>query len=335
MRAALFHGPDRPITIEQIDDPRPAPGQVVLKVCRCGICGSDLSMTAPGAVCYPLGEFGHELSGEIVELGKGVPTHLRVGDRVACPPTFGCGTCAGCRNGNPIFCTGAATRSAGFSEFTTADARVVVPLPAGLSFADGALVEPMACGLHALKMAWMMGGERVLVLGAGAMALTLIFWARRLGAGRIVALSRSAHRRDLLLEMGADAVHTFEEADPAFLAEALGGPADIVGECVGKEGLLAKSIELVRREGTVISLGMCMQGEPVIPAICAFKEVRLLFPIGWSQAEYVDTLKAFDAGDIRPDRMVSQVIPLGDLPAMLDQLRAGAKTLKVQVDPSL
>jgi (R,R)-butanediol dehydrogenase/meso-butanediol dehydrogenase/diacetyl reductase len=334
MRAAVFHGPDKPITVETMDDPRPARGEVVMKVCRCGVCGSDVSMTAPGSICYPLGPFGHELAGEVVELGPDV-AGVKVGDLVACPPSFGCGACEGCRNGNAIFCTGARSRSIGFAEYTTADARAVVRLPQGLSVADGALVEPMACGLHALRLARMAKGDRVLVLGAGAMALSTVFWARRLGAGAVVALSRSAHRRDLLADMGASAVHTFEEAEPGQLREALGGPADIVVECVGKAGMLAKALELVQPQGTVISLGMCMQAEPVLPALCAFREVRLMFPIGWSFSEFVETAMAFESGLIRADRMVSDVIALDALPDMLDRLRAGARALKVQVDPHL
>jgi (R,R)-butanediol dehydrogenase/meso-butanediol dehydrogenase/diacetyl reductase len=102
MRAAFFHGPDRPVTIEQIDEPRPGAGEVLLKVCRCGVCGSDVSMTK-GPICYPLGPIGHEYSGEVLELGAGV-TGLAVGDPVARLPQHATGQCGGCRFGNPRIC---------------------------------------------------------------------------------------------------------------------------------------------------------------------------------------------------------------------------------------
>ena len=221
-----------------------------------------------------------------------------------------------------------------FGEFAAVPADGAIVLPRTLSLADGALVEPMACGLHALRMARLEGGESILVLGAGTMALSVIYWARRLGAGKIVALSRSAHRSDMARLMGADDFFCSAQADPAMLNEALGGAADIVAECVGKTGMLGEALEHVRPQGTVISMGMCMHNEPLLPAACTFKEARLLFPLGYSYDEFVETARAFDSGSIHSDQMVSDVIALEELPAMLDQLRSGSgQRLKVHVDP--
>jgi threonine dehydrogenase-like Zn-dependent dehydrogenase len=162
-----------------------------------------------------------------------------------------------------------------------------------------------------------------MVLGAGSMASALIYWARVLGAAKIVVASRSAHRRDVALAMGADAVHSFDEDAPDALISAFGGLPDIVAECVGKPRMLNKAIDHVRPEGTVISMGMCMQPEPLLAVRCAFKEVRIFFPLGYSLNEFVETAKAFDSGHVRPDLMVSEVIALEDLPAAMDRMRAG------------
>jgi (R,R)-butanediol dehydrogenase/meso-butanediol dehydrogenase/diacetyl reductase len=335
LRVAYFHGPGRPITIEQVPEPRPERGEVLVRVCRCGICGSDVSMTATDAVApYPPGPIGHEFAGEVIEIGAGV-TELKVGDRIAAPPLIPCGRCEGCIGGHPFFCTALRGATGGFGELMTLPANHPLKLPATLSMADGALIEPVACGLHALRLAQVRGGERLLVLGAGAMALATIFWARRLGLGRIVVASRSAHRHESLMAMGADAVIALDAAEPAMLAEALGGPADIVAECVGKAGLLGLASQHVRPRGVVLSLGMCMQPDAVIPAICAFKEVRLFFPHGYTLDEYAETARAFEADLVRPDSMVSDVISLDSLPVVLEELRAGRKSLKVQVDPTL
>jgi (R,R)-butanediol dehydrogenase/meso-butanediol dehydrogenase/diacetyl reductase len=334
LRAAFFHGSGKPITIETIADPRPAAGQVLLRVCRCGVCGSDVTMTE-GPFCYPIGQLGHEYAGEVLELGAGV-TGLRVGDRVAAAPLLGCGRCEGCRLGNAIFCTDREARGFGFAELTALPAAMVIPLPRSLSLADGALIEPMACGLHALRLARLQAGARVLVIGAGAMALSAIFWACRLGAVRVVALARSTDRREVAMGAGADALLSFEEAaEPGALEAALGGPADVVVEGVGKPGLLNRAIELVRPQGTVISLGMCMQTEPMLPAACSFKEIRLYFPIGYTVAEFEETARAFDAGAIGAEAVVTDVIALEALPDLLQALRAGARSLKAQVDPWL
>jgi threonine dehydrogenase-like Zn-dependent dehydrogenase len=153
-----------------------------------------------------------------------------------------------------------------------------------------------------------------------------------------VAVSRSSHRRDTLMALGADAVlgfGGFDEGDPSALTRALGGPPDIVAECIGKPGMLGKAIEHAAPGGAVICMGMCMQPEPVTPALCAFKEIRLYFPVAYSIDEFVETAETFNKGSINPELMISDVIGLNDLPAMFDSLRAGIKTLKVHVDPTL
>ena len=111
MRAAMFNGPGRPITIETVADPEPGPGELLVKVARCGICGSDISMTSPAPMNLPLGRFGHEWAGEIVEVGRDVEGR-KPGDRIASLPAARCGACAGCRSGNPLFCERSAIWSA-------------------------------------------------------------------------------------------------------------------------------------------------------------------------------------------------------------------------------
>jgi (R,R)-butanediol dehydrogenase/meso-butanediol dehydrogenase/diacetyl reductase len=291
-------------------------------------------MTSGSAFDYPLGQhIGHEAAGEVVAVGREV-SGLRVGDRVACMPAAGCGHCDLCREGRPILCSQRQS-GGGFADYMTPAVHGVTKLPDGLSLADGALVEPIACGLHALRQAGLHGGERVLVLGAGAMALALVFWARRLGAGRIVVASRSARRADAALAFGADAVVAFDPDDPGAVARALGGPPDIVAECVGKPGMLNRAVAEARVGGTVISMGMCAQHEPLIPAGCTFKEVRLVFPLAYSLAEFEETARALDAAAFDPQLMVSEVVALDDVPATIESLRAGRAALKIQVDPSL
>jgi (R,R)-butanediol dehydrogenase/meso-butanediol dehydrogenase/diacetyl reductase len=333
MRAAVFHGAGR-ITIEQVPDPAPAPDGLVVRVGRCGICGGDVSMTGGGAFDYPLGQhIGHEAAGEVVAVGREV-RGFKVGDRVACMPAAGCGHCELCRAGRPILC-GQRQSGGGFADFMTPAVHGATRLPDSLSLADGALVEPIACGLHALRQAGLGAGERVLVLGAGAMALAVVFWARRLGAGPVVVASRSGRRAEAALAFGADEVLAFDPDDPQVIRRALGGPPDVVAECVGKPGMLNRAVAEARVGGAVISMGMCAHAEPVIPAGCTFKEVRLHFPLAYSLAEFEETARALDAAPFDPQLMVSEVIGLDAAPAAIEGLRAGRSALKIQVDPSL
>jgi (R,R)-butanediol dehydrogenase/meso-butanediol dehydrogenase/diacetyl reductase len=333
MRVAVFNGLDQPITIERVADPEPGPRDLVIKICRCGLCGSDISMTSEGYATYPPGmRLGHEYAGEVVAIGHAV-SGIKLGTRVACRPFHGCGQCDPCRSAHPVFCAAVQSLMGGFAEFIAVPAAATVSLPQTLSLSDGALVEPMACGLHALRMAGMQAGARILVLGAGSMALSIVYWARRLGAGAIITLSRSSHRDEVVLAMGADGVHRFEADDPRPLAEALGGPPDIVAECTGKVGMLNKAIDHVRPQGTVLSMGMCQQSEPIVGVRCNFKEVRLFFPLGYSITEFAETANAFESGHVRPELMVSDVIPLDGLPAAIEDARSGRKSLKIHVDP--
>jgi threonine dehydrogenase-like Zn-dependent dehydrogenase len=334
MRAAIFRGGVNPIAIEDVPEPRPQLDEVIVAVSRCGICGSDVSMTSGSPFDYPNGNrLGHEYAGEVVEVGRGV-TGLEVGDRVACMPGGSCGDCEACKRGQfSFFCPSVRPFSGGFGEYVAVGERSAIRLPDSLSMSDGALVEPMAVGLHSLNMAGLGGGEHILVLGAGSMALGIIYWGRRLGARRITVASRSAHRREIAEAMGADAFHRLGHDDPGEIGHIFGQP-DIVAECVGKPGMVDKAVQAVRPGGTVISLGMCPQAEPILAAACTFKEIRMLFPLGYSVAEFEHTARAFESGHVRPDAMVSDVIGLDALPAEIEALRAGAKTLKVLVDPT-
>lgn len=291
-------------------------------------------MTSGSPFDYAQGwRMGHEYAGEIVEVGKDVE-QLKVGDRVACMPGAGCGSCDACKRGQLVFCPSVRSFGAGFGEYLSVDARSAIPFPRSMSMCDGALVEPLAVGLHALNMAHFEPGQNLLVLGAGSMALATVYWGRRLGAANITVVSRSAHRADVAMAIGADTVINFDDIGPEGLT-AGNAPPDIVAECVGKAGMLDRAVQLVRPGGAAISLGMCTQTEPLLAASYAFKDVSVLFPIAYSLPEFEQTARALDDGHVQPEVMVSDVISLDALPGKLEAMRQGAKTLKVMVDPTL
>uniref|UniRef100_UPI0035B35597 alcohol dehydrogenase catalytic domain-containing protein n=1 Tax=Zoogloea sp. TaxID=49181 RepID=UPI0035B35597 len=271
MRAAIYPGGGGPVTIETLPDPEPGPGEVLLRVQRCGICGTDISMTKGQSWDYAPGQFGHEYAGEVVALGKGTQ-RLSMGSTVAVIPALGCGHCPACNHGdNPIICTSPHPALGGFSEFVAVPESVCTLLPQTLSLSDGALIEPLAVGLYGMRRSKLMPGETVLVLGGGTVALYAIYWARRMGAGRVIAASRSPRRRDLCLQMGADGFVTFGENEMGEAAEALGGLPDVVIEAVGVEGMLDKAVMHARPYGRVISLGFCTHPDPVLPAMASYK----------------------------------------------------------------
>jgi threonine dehydrogenase-like Zn-dependent dehydrogenase len=331
MKAAVFHAAGQPLTIETLDDPTPAADEVVIKVDRCGICGTDLHMTSGHGWDYAAGTVpGHEYSGEVVAIGSGVEG-FRTGEFITGLPSAGCGRCEGCAHGIPALCDTPIPVMGGFGEYLRVPVRSALKLPAALSLADGALVEPLAVGLSGLRAAGLKGGEKVLVLGGGAVAVCAIYWARLLGAGPIVAVSRSERRSALCLGMGADAFVASGETEIHEVIERLGGSPDVVLECVGAAGLLGQAIFHVRKFGQVVSLGFCTAPDPIIPAIAAWKAIRFAFPVGYRMDDFRYAADHLDAGKADPRALVTSTIALDELPATFEALRAPNTETKVQV----
>ncbi len=331
MKAAIYPGGGKPIVIEDLPDPVPGPGELVIAVHRCGICGTDLSMTKGETWDYSVGQLGHEYAGEIVALGNDVQ-RFKLGDKIAVQPSGFCGHCEACLGGgNPVLCRNAPGAMHGFAEYALLPAGLAIKLPGTLSMADGALIEPLAVSLYGVHQSRIQPGDRVLVLGGGTVALYAIYWARRLGAGRIVAASRSDRRKDLCLEMGADAFVTFGDGEVGEVIEALGGSPDIVYECVGVEGMLTKAIMHAKLYGAVVSLGFCTHPDPVMPAMGSYKCVTVQFLVGYTMKDFLYIADHMDKGHADPKTTITNKIPLLDLPEMMERLRGPNSETKVQV----
>jgi (R,R)-butanediol dehydrogenase/meso-butanediol dehydrogenase/diacetyl reductase len=335
MRAAVFRAVGLPLSIESRPEPVPDEGEVVVKVGRCGVCGTDLAMTdGSGQVFEANSIIGHEFAGEIVAVGKGVE-RLRRGDRVTAMPFTGCGHCATCLAGRPNFCTGFRGMAGGFAEFVASSERTTIKLPASLSLADGALIEPLAVGLHGVSLARIQPGDRVLVIGAGPIGLGAVFWARKLGAGAIAVTASSRQREGLAMQLGGT---TFVLPDtpaelPQAVIAALGAMPDVVIEAVGKKDIIAQAINCVRPAGTVVVLGFCAQPDAFVPAIAVWKEVKLQFGMTYSLAEFEHVARVLDRGDVEPRTMITATVSLDDLPTAFEALRKRTHQCKVMVDP--
>lgn len=335
MKAAIYPGEGKPVIIEDLPDPEPQPGEVVIKVHRCGICGTDLSFTQGGIFDFGTNvQFGHEYAGEIIEVASDV-TDFRIGDRVAVLPSIACGECEACRShGNNVLCHASPGYGMlGFAELAKIPTSVATKLPATLTMADGALVEPLAVSLYGAGLAQIQPGDSVLVLGGGTVALYAIYWARRLGAGRIVAMSRSERRKDLCLQMGANSFITFGDNEVPEVIEALGGSPRLVFECVGATDMLSKSVMHVAQFGKVISLGFCTSPDPLIPGMASYKCASMQFAVGYSMREFHYIADQMDKGHVDPKLIITNDIPLLDLPSTMELLRGPNNETKVHVCP--
>lgn len=333
MKAAVYPGAGKALVLEQLPDPEPGPEDVVIKVHRCGICGTDLHMTEGHQWQFATGTVpGHEYAGEVIEVGSKV-SGFKKGDLITALPSTGCGQCEACYHGNLALCHNAPGVMGGYAEMMKIPASVAVKLPGTLSAADGALIEPLAIGLYSVRMSRIQPGDRVLVLGAGSVALCAIYWAKRLGAGCIVAMSRSERRRVMALEMGADAFVQYGDDEESEVVEALGGRPDIVFECVGNPGFVMKGVQHVRNLGQVLSMGFCTAPDQLIPAVAGFKGVSLQFPVGYSLKDFHYVADVMDGGHVDPGILISSTVGLDDLPATFEQLRGPNSETKVQVTP--
>lgn len=333
MKVAVYPGAGKPLVIETVPDPEPGADDIIIKVNRCGICGTDLHMTEGHQWSFAAGSVpGHEYAGEVVAVGSSV-NHFKTGDLITALPSMGCGHCEACHRGNLALCHHAPGVMGGYAELMRIPASVAVKLPATLSAADGALIEPLAVGLYGVRMSHIQPGDRVLVLGAGSVALCTIYWARRLGAGRIVAMSRSERRREMSLKMGANAFVRYGDSETGEVVEALKGSPDIVFECVGSPGFISKAIQHVRDFGQVVSMGFCTAPDQLIPAVAGFKGVSLQFPVGYSLKDFCHVADTMETGHIDPKLLISSVVSLNDLPATFEKLRSPNNETKVQIAP--
>ncbi|MCB5946073.1 alcohol dehydrogenase catalytic domain-containing protein, partial [Acidocella sp. KAb 2-4] len=304
----------------------------LIRVCRCGICASDLHMTSGGPMDVPAGTvLGHEYAGEVVEAGQ--DGWLRAGDRVTALPLSACGHCPACLAGQPLHCPAFRPMAGGFGQYTLVDQRFAMRLPDSLSFADGALVEPLAAALRGIRKLEPLAGARVAVIGAGAIGASAIFWLRRLGAGRLASITRSRRAEALVAEMGADALLTTGDDLPSRLAAVLGGPPDIVVEGAGAPGLLQQALDLIRPGGSILSLGGCTTPDPILPALAMWKEARFLFSVAYGTSEFQQALATLEAGATAPRGMIGETISLSELPSRFEALRHGSHAAKIMVDP--
>ncbi len=335
MRAAVVTQAGQPLAIETVPDPAPDPGDVVLKVARCGVCGSDLQRTESGLgeLAYQPGEImGHEFSGEVVALGAGVD-RIRIGDRVAPLPIMGCGRCANCLTGQPLWCANVRMGGKAFAQYTVAGQNECLKLPEGIAYAEGALIEPIAVGLHGASLAGITPRMRVLVLGAGPIALAAAFWARRLGAGAIAVAARSTRRRELAINLGATSFLT-AGADLAERASAeLGGPPEVVFEAVGGTGMIEQAANCVGPRGSIIVLGACWTPDPWMPVAALFKEARVQFSMMYGMPDYELVADVLRSGGGALSAMITDTVSLDAFPAAFEALRARGTQVKLMLDP--
>lgn len=331
MKAAVFMGVGKPLEIQDLPDPAPGPGEVLLKVAFCGVCGSDLSYTEAGAFGYPEGFVaGHEIGATVVGLGEGV-TSLKLGDKVAPSPNRGCGVCEDCLEGRAYFCSRMEMNMGGFGQLMLSPAIACVKLPDALPLADAALIEPLAVGLMGVEAAGLVPGQSVVVLGAGPIGLSAIYWAKRHGAAKVVAAARSRRHEARARAAGADAFFLTDDEFSSQVRSYLGSSPDVVIDAVGKPGIFDLACELVKARGTVSVLGLCQENDEVRLGVPLLKALTIKYVLGTSEREFRMVAEDLAAGHTTPRIMVTDTVTLAALPRAFEEMRNSKASCKVLV----
>ncbi|WP_213957828.1 zinc-binding dehydrogenase [Variovorax sp. dw_954] len=344
MKAAVFRGVDRLLSIEDVPLPQAGAGELVLRVFCCGVCGSDLHSTHPGLFTVKDGTvLGHEFSGEIVESGAG---GWKVGQRVTALPNNACTACTSeghreCREGLGMICphnrlTGfSPNRPGALAEYVKVPVGQALRLPDAVGDREGAMIEPLAVGLHAVEAGRVGLGDRVLVIGAGPIGLAVTAFSRQAGATHVVVSEYAQARRETAARFGATAVidPKSEPIAEAF-ARSTGAPPDVIFECVGAPGLIQQCVDLSKPRGRVVVVGVCPTEDRVLPQRAMAKELSLQFVMGYGKPDWRRVLDLLDAGRVDPAPMVTDTVTLDQLPEAFEALRRPTTQIKLLVMPT-
>lgn len=279
MRAAVLYGEGDLRLVQDYPVPQPGPGEVLIRVAACAICGSDPKILAHGWPNHPpYGQFifGHEYAGTVVALGPGV-TEFAIGDRVAIEPHKGCGVCANCRDGlyNTCLNYGRADKghrhygfstNGGYAEYACNHVNSVYRIPDEMPFRLATLVTAAATSLYGIRrIGGIRAGETVLVSGPGAIGLLAVVMARLLGAGTILLTGTRPERLEIGRRLGADVTLNVREEEPVHrILELTGGMGvDAVLECAGTTQAAVEAIECCKKNGRVALVGIYAEPAPL------------------------------------------------------------------------
>jgi L-iditol 2-dehydrogenase len=281
VRAAVLKGKHDIQLLTEWREPELRPDEVRIRVKACGICGTDQHIYHghPGsAEVHPPIVLGHELAGEIVEVGSSVSS-LRVGDRVSIDPNMYCGNCEYCRNGTPHLCDNlqavGVTRDGGMGEYCSVPAANCYLLPSDVSDVEGALVEPLGCVLHGFKKLEIRPIHTVMIVGGGFIGQLFLQLVKMKAPAKIVVSEPVSDKHERLLGLGADCV--IRPNDPEAVREWL-DKADIVIECVGRKESMELSLKLAKKGGQVLLFGVAsLETEISVSPFAIFaKELKVM-----------------------------------------------------------
>jgi threonine dehydrogenase-like Zn-dependent dehydrogenase len=339
MPAAVYQRPGV-VEVEERPVPRPGPGEVLVEVDHCGICGSDIHLLLEGWAGKAGLIAGHEYTGWVAALGDGVDGWA-MGDPVVGGPSPRCGRCRRCLEGKPSQCERQDSIVHGgdgaFARYVVARAGSLLPLPAGLSARQAALAEPLAVALHGITRSGATPGDTVMVIGTGPIGALSIAALVARGIGPIIAVEPGERRRQLARDLGAADVleptdlQTFAAWEPERLADRA---VDVVLECSGKRSAMEAGFQQLRRGGTLALVGAGMEQPSFDPNRFVLNELSVVGSFVYDLGGFEQAL-AMLADDSFPSDLLIEVddVPLDGISDALAGLAQGRFAGKVMVIP--
>ncbi|MCP4968943.1 MAG: alcohol dehydrogenase catalytic domain-containing protein [bacterium] len=335
MKALVYNGPGQ-IDLTDIDEPTPAPGEVLLAVDAAGVCGTDRHIVAGELGVAPGTVPGHEIAGTIVDIGPGVQG-WEPGARVASFGQVSCGVCLACRSGQPNRCRRPAVlgmaRQGGFAEKVALPTSCLIALPDSISDSVGAIAsDAIATPYHALTtIGGLRPGETVVIIGAGGLGLHAVQLARLCGATRVVAVDPVAGARDAALAVGADAVLDPASEDvPAKALRRLARGASLVLECVGRAETVELGLAALAPGGRLVVVGVGA-ARPQLPPLAMFigSELSVLGSFGSTPAEIETVIALIAAGRLDVSLSVQREVPLSEAAPIFTKPFGTARTVLI------
>lgn len=321
--------------LTEVPDPHPGPGDVVVEVAACGLCGSDVhaierGLTTEGQI------LGHEFGGRVVEVGREV-TGWRVGQAVAVDPLGSCGTCAECRKGLPFRCQAAPnlgmTAPGGYAQFVAVPQQQLVPLPENVPPEVGAHAEPLAVALHAVALAGIGPGDAGLVFGVGTIGLNAVMALKAAGVDLVVGAGRSAGRRAAATAVGADVVLDSRTTSVAEYVAAAGRRFDAALECSGSPGAIPQLLDVLAPGGTCVEVALSDEVAPVRLDALVGEGLTLRGSCAFTHPEYRAAVAHVTAGRLPVADLISERVGLADTPDALVRLRRPGDLVRVLTVP--
>jgi len=331
MKAAVFHGSEVGLKIEDIPIPQCGPDQVLVKVAACGACHTDLHYIEHGTPTFktPPIVLGHEASGIVEEVGVDVD-HLKVGQRVLIPAVLTCGKCRFCRMGKENICSEMKMLGnhidGAFAEYVAVCAKDVLNLPESISLAEASIIaDALSTPFHAVKnRARVQPGDRVVVFGCGGVGINAVQLAVLAGA-YVIAVDVNERKLEWARQFGAAATINGTKVDRVSkeVKRLTDGGADIVLEVIGNPKTFEEAFECVRIGGRLVAVGYTHEAAQIVSGKIMFKELEVVGSLGCRPVDYIPLIRMVAQGRIDLMKIVTHRFPLSEISSAFEVMHAG------------